>query len=72
MFNGYSGFSPTEWEKRVKLIQSEFPSDRTIKMIKSLNIRLILVPYDWQEKMQIYKDVKLIKSFRYASIYLVL
>jgi hypothetical protein len=69
MFNGYSGFSPTEWEKRVKLFQSEFPSEGTITLIKSLNIRLILVPNEWQEKMKPFKDVKLVKLFTNVAIY---
>ena len=35
MFNGYSGFSPKEWEDRVKWLQKNHPSEETIKFIES-------------------------------------
>ncbi len=34
MFNGYSGFSPKEWEDRVKWLQKNHPSAETIGFIK--------------------------------------
>lgn len=48
MFNGYSGYSPTEWENKVKWLQKEFPSDETVKYLRDLHIKLILAPSPWQ------------------------
>lgn len=34
MFNGYSGFSPKEWEDRVKWLQQNYPNEESKKWIK--------------------------------------
>lgn len=48
MFNGYSGFSPKEWEEKVRWLQKDFPSVETITYLRSLGIKLVLAPSSWQ------------------------
>lgn len=48
MYNGYSGFSPKEWEERVQWLQKEFPSAETISYLKGKGIKLVLAPKDWK------------------------
>lgn len=68
MFNGYSGFSPREWETRVQWLQANFPSPETIDYLQGLKIKLVLIPSDWgilccQDKL------KLVATFPNTKIY---
>ncbi len=73
MYNGYSGFSPKEWEQNVRWLQQEFPSDLTLKYLKGIGLKLILVPRSWEKRMaQFSKLVRVIKVFPETSIYLLL
>jgi hypothetical protein len=69
MFNGYSGFSPAEWENRVKYLQNEFPSNDSLALLKKLNIKLILTPKTWAARMSEFPEVKLLKEFSNTVIY---
>ncbi len=64
MFNGYSGFSPKSWERRVQWLQKEFPNENSINYLKSLGIKLIVTP-----KVLKSNQVKLIESFPNNNIY---
>ncbi len=48
MYNGYSGFSPKDWEEKVIWLQKEFPSPQAVEYLKGLKIKLILVPKNWE------------------------
>jgi hypothetical protein len=63
MFNGFSGFSPAEWEQRVKWLQASFPSPESVKFLREQGIRLVLTPSDWPISL------KLVKSFEKTNIY---
>lgn len=69
MFNGYSGFSPKEWEDRVKWLQKNFPSRETITYLKETGIKLILTPADWEEKIKEFPGLKLAATFPTTNIY---
>lgn len=69
MFNGYSGFSPSEWENRVKYLQNEFPSKNSLSLLKKLRIKLILTPKTWAARMTEFPEVKLLKEFPNTVIY---
>ncbi len=69
MFNGYSGFSPTEWENRVKYLQKEFPSSDSLALLAKLKLKLILVPSPWKARISAFSEVKLIKEFPDTAIY---
>ena len=56
MFNGYSGYSPTEWEEKVKWLQKNFPSTETIKYLADLRIKLVLAPSSWQIPLKSVAD----------------
>lgn len=72
MFNGFSGFSPREWEARVKWLQKNFPSAESIGWIKKVGIKLILVPRSWETNVSQFAGVKLIQSFPNSSVFEVL
>lgn len=62
MYNGYSGFSPKEWEENVKWLQREFPSEVSINFLKSKGIKLVVVSskiYEIQEdsKLKVVADI---------------
>lgn len=62
MYNGYSGFSPKEWEDNVKWLQREFPSEVSINFLKSKGIKLVVVSskiYEIQEdsKLKVVSDM---------------
>ena len=42
MFNGYSGFSPREWEDKVKWLQKNYPSSEAKNYLKSIGIKVII------------------------------
>ncbi len=68
MFNGFSGFSPKEWENRVKWLQKEFPSIETINYLKTLGIKLVLAPVSWD--LSLYsKELKLVINLSKVNIY---
>lgn len=69
MFNGYSGFSPTEWENQVKYLQNEFPSNDSVSLLKKLKIKLILTPRSWEDKMSEFKEVNVVKQFPESIIF---
>ncbi|MCL4397574.1 hypothetical protein M1403_00945 [Patescibacteria group bacterium] len=48
MYNGYSGFSPKEWEESVKWLQKDFPSAETISFLKGKGIKLVVAPNSWK------------------------
>lgn len=53
MVNGYSGFSPKEWEQKTKLLTSKFPNTKTIEYLKSIKIDyVILHKKDYDELFQ--------------------
>ncbi len=68
MFNGYSGFSPKQWETQVKWLQQNFPSAETIGFLRNLGIKLILVPADW-DVSQVQNELELEVSFPNTKIY---
>jgi len=43
MVNGYSGFSPKEWEQNTKFLTKEFPSKETINYLKNIKIQYIIL-----------------------------
>lgn len=69
MFNGHSGFSPREWEERVRWLQKNFPSRETIDWIKEEGIKLVLVPKSWENKVAEFSEVKLVQSFPTSSVF---
>ncbi len=69
MFNGYSGFSPKEWEVKVRWLQANFPSAATIQYLQDQKIKLVLAPVSWEAKISRYPALKLIKSFPQTDIY---
>lgn len=53
MVNGYSGFSPHEWERRSDEYMTEFPDDKTIGYLRSIHLDYIILhkkEYDTLEK----------------------
>lgn len=50
LVNGYSGYSPPEWEKLVKRLQDDFPSDKTIQEIKDLGVTYLIIHEDEYER----------------------
>lgn len=69
MFNGYSSFSPAEWESRVKYLQNDFPSKESFTLLKKLKIKLIVTPRSWESKMSEFGEVKMVKTFPETIIY---
>lgn len=69
MFNGYSGFSPPEWEQRVFWLQKNFPSNEATAFLREKKIKLILTPVSWSARMSAYPDFKLVQSFSDTNIY---
>lgn len=49
--NGASGFSPPPWEKRTNQIMTDFPSQKTLELIKNQNVRYLVFEKD---KYEIY------------------
>lgn len=41
--NGYSGFSPKEWEQNVKFLTSEFPNIKTIAYLQHIKVNYIIL-----------------------------
>lgn len=68
MFNGYSGFSPKEWEEKVKWLQKSFPSDETVGYLRNLGIKLVLLPVDW-DVSSVQNELELVKSFPQTNVY---
>lgn len=69
MFNGFSGFSPTLWQKRVFYLQKNFPSNDSIEMLGTLKVRLVLVPSSWQNRLKPYNRLTLVKTFPVTALY---
>lgn len=69
MFNGFSGFSPEEWQQQVFSWQKEFPSEKSVNEIKAKDIGLILVPIEWRTRMADLKTVQLVAEFPNKLIY---
>lgn len=63
MYNGYSGFSPKEWEDSVKWLQKNCPSENCLRFLKTKGIKLVI---DDQKRIW---PAKLIKQFASGSIY---
>lgn len=68
MVNGYSGFSPREWEEKVKWLQKNFPDGETVGYLRNLGIRLILVPVDW-DVTSVQNELELVASFPQTNVY---
>ncbi|MBI4099826.1 hypothetical protein HY440_02360 [Candidatus Microgenomates bacterium] len=68
MVNGYSGYSPTEWENRVKWLQKNFPSSETIDYLENLGVKLVLVPADLNP-LCCQNKLKLVARFPNAYVY---
>lgn len=43
MVNGYSGFSPPEWEKRSDLYMQNFPDEKTVEYLKTIGIDYLVL-----------------------------
>ena len=69
MFNGYSGFSPPEWERRVKWLQKSFPSKDSLSYLRSLKIELILAPREWRGELFSYDELRLVKGFERTDVF---
>lgn len=72
MFNGFSGFSPKEWENKVREMQKYFPSNSTINYLKSIKIDLVVAPQSWENKMSKFSQLRLVKRFPETHIYEIL
>lgn len=46
MINGGSGFSPPPWQEKVRFLAREFPSKETIKELKKIGVKYIIVHGD--------------------------
>jgi len=42
MYNGYSGFSPREWEERVKWLQKTYPAREAIDFLLNQGVELVV------------------------------
>ena len=71
MVNGYSGFSPPEWEELVIYLRDSFPSKESILKIKGLKVDYLIVhedefkdlwPKDFQEKISSLKESDILKE----------
>lgn len=69
MFNGYSGFSPKDWENRVFWLQKEFPSNKSVEFLQSIKIRLVLVPSSWENRLLKFPQLKKVASFPQTTIF---
>lgn len=69
MYNGYSGFSPKEWENDVRWLQSNFPSNDAINFLTHKKIKLVLVPISWEDRMRQYSQLKQVAVFPKTLIY---
>ncbi len=69
MVNGYSGFSPQEWEDKVFYLQKNFPSPESINYLKTLKIELVLTPASWQERITNFSQLQLVATFPETNIY---
>lgn len=67
MVNGYSGFSPPEWEKLVINLRQNFPSEETLTKIKLIGVNYLVIheqefkdfwPENFQEKIAFLKKTK--------------
>lgn len=71
MFNGFSGFSPKEWENSVLRLQKEFPSPGSISFLKEKGVKLVIIdrghPGD-----QGYPGLRYVTGFEKAVIYEIL
>jgi hypothetical protein len=52
--NGFSGFSPPEWEKMTRVLTVEFPSKSTIQKLEKMKVDYVIVHKDEYERM--FKD----------------
>ncbi len=68
MVNGYSGFSPKEWENRVSWLQKNFPSVETISYLRNLGVKLVLVPVSWQGEMRAF-NLNIVANFPKTLVY---
>lgn len=41
--NGYSGFSPIEWEKKARMLLAQFPDIKTLQYLKKINVNYIVI-----------------------------
>ena len=71
MVNGYSGFSPPEWEKLVIYLRNSFPSKESILKIKGLKVDYLVIhedefkdlwPKNFQEKISSLKESDILKE----------
>ncbi len=65
MVNGFSGFSPARWQEKVMWLQSEFPSGETVRYLKSIKVKLVVMPNEWKQ----VNGLKLIKRFERVSVF---
>ncbi|MBI3366013.1 hypothetical protein HY041_00085 [Candidatus Roizmanbacteria bacterium] len=66
MVNGYSGFSPKEWEKNTKILTNEFPSKKTIEYLKRIKVNYVILhkkDYDDLPNFSFEKIKKNIETF---------
>lgn len=50
MINGTSGFSPVEWQSKIQKINSEFPSDESLSLIKKTGVKYVVFENDiWRK-----------------------
>lgn len=64
--NGYSGFSPHEWELNTKFLTKEFPDKKTIQYLKQIKVDYIILhkaDYDQLPGFSFENIIKNIKQF---------
>ncbi len=73
MVNGYSGFSPKEWEQNTKFLTKEFPNTKTIEYLKQIKVNYIILhkkDYDQLPDFlfeNIKKNIKLIPELEFVK-----
>lgn len=68
MVNGYSGFSPKEWEEKVRWLQVAFPGIKAIAYLRTLGVKLVLVPTSW-DIAPVQDELELVAEFPQTKIY---
>lgn len=66
MVNGFSGFSPADWQAKVYWLQREFPNDETLSYLEGIGVKLVLMPVTWKAPVD---RLRLVKKFENTSVY---
>jgi hypothetical protein len=52
MVNGYSGFSPPEWEEQAEMLMQSFPERKTLHHLKSIGVHYIILHQAEYERLE--------------------